>query len=153
MPETVGLTWNRHRNFCASQSKVSFLLAINFVPRVRFYSVFIILGRLGHEWRGWRYYCSVVVFFLLLVLVWCFRAYSLIGIIFAICSVFIVFFFVCSYLFWSLCNFYNIVTTVFLCGLFVYLFVCLYVCWLFLCFLIFFVCLLFCLFTYLLFYP
>jgi len=153
MPETVGVTWNRHQNFCASQSKVSFLLAINFCPPGEILAAFLILGRLGHEWRGWRYYCSVGVFFFAVD----------VGVVFSrlfvdrnnFCNLlcFYCVFFVCSYLFWSLCNFYSIVTTVFLCGLFVYLFVCLYVCWLFLCFLIFFVCLLFCLFTYLLFYP
>ena len=127
MPETVGLTWNRHRNFCASQSKVSFLLAINFVPRVRFYSVFIILGRLGHEWRGWRYYCSVVVFFFAVgVGVVCSRLFVGRNKFYNFLCVCCVFFRVFC-LFWSLCNFYCIVTTVYFMRL-VCLFICLFTC-------------------------
>ena len=62
------------------------------------------------------------------MLVWCFRAYSLIGISFAICSVFIAFFFVCSCLFWALqflqhCNYRYCFFLRLVC-----LFICLFVC-------------------------
>ena len=155
MSETVGLTWNRRRNFCASQSKVSFLLAINFVPPGEILTEFSILGRLAQKVRNLImricatltlfcccFFCSfrlvnAIDWFCVFPQCFCFVYHFLCWIIVAVLLFFYVFFAVLFLLLYVFCYRYCILLTLgraciiccrWYCWLWVFLFLLLFFC-------------------------